>query len=45
MCAMMRGVKKANARMITSAMQGVFRDDEKTRAEFLEHVERSLGAD
>lgn len=45
MCAMMRGVKKANARMITSAMQGVFRNDEKTRAEFLDHVERSLGTD
>ncbi|NDJ85183.1 MAG: GTP cyclohydrolase I FolE [Chloroflexi bacterium] len=45
MCAMMRGVKKANARMITSAMQGVFRDDVKTRAEFMDHVERSLGAD
>lgn len=45
MCAMMRGVKKANARMITSAMLGAFRNDEKTRAEFLDHVERSLGTD
>ncbi len=45
MCAMMRGVKKANARMVTSAMLGVFREDEKTRAEFLDHVERSLGTD
>lgn len=45
MCAIMRGVKKANARMITSAMVGVFRNDEKTRAEFLDHVERSLGTD
>jgi GTP cyclohydrolase I len=32
MCAAMRGVKKANARMITSAMRGVFRSDPKTRA-------------
>ena len=43
MCAMMRGVKKANARMVTSTMLGVFRDNEKTRAEFLSHVQRSLG--
>lgn len=45
MCSMMRGVKKANARMITSAMHGCFRENEKTRSEFLEHVERSLGTD
>ncbi len=43
MCAMMRGVKKANARMVTSTLLGVFRDNEKTRAEFLSHVQRSLG--
>lgn len=41
MCAVMRGVKKANARMITSAMRGVFRSDPKTRAEFMGHVDRS----
>lgn len=40
MCSVMRGVKKANARMVTSAMRGVFREDSKTRAEFLAHVER-----
>lgn len=38
MCAVMRGVKKANARMVTSAMRGVFRDDQKTRAEFMSHL-------
>lgn len=38
MCSVMRGVKKANARMITSAMRGVFRADPTTRAEFMEHV-------
>ncbi|KAB2905388.1 MAG: GTP cyclohydrolase I FolE [Anaerolineae bacterium] len=43
MCSMMRGVKKANARMVTSALMGSFRDDERTRAEFLSHVQRSLG--
>jgi GTP cyclohydrolase I len=41
MCAVMRGVKKANARMITSAMRGVFRTDSKTRAEFMGHVDRA----
>lgn len=40
LCGVMRGVKKANARMVTSAMRGVFREDPKTRAEFLAHVER-----
>jgi GTP cyclohydrolase IA len=43
MCGVMRGVKKANARMVTSAMRGVFRDDHKTRAEFLSHVDRARG--
>ena len=41
MCSMMRGVKKANARMTTSAMLGIFRDNPQTRAEFLSHIERS----
>ncbi len=43
MCSMMRGVKKASARMVTSALLGTFRDDERTRAEFLSHVQRGLG--
>ncbi len=38
MCVMMRGVKKANARMRTSALLGGFRDNEKTRAEFMIHI-------
>lgn len=41
MCSVMRGVKKANAKMITSSMRGVFRSDSKTRAEFMGHVDRS----
>ncbi|HMQ33289.1 MAG TPA: GTP cyclohydrolase I FolE [Chloroflexaceae bacterium] len=41
MCSVMRGVKKANASMVTSAMRGVFRDDPKTRHEFMAHVGRS----
>lgn len=40
MCSMMRGVKKANASMVTSAVRGLFRSDPKTRAEFMEHVGR-----
>jgi GTP cyclohydrolase I len=40
MCAAMRGVKKANARMTTSAMLGVFKDDQTTRNEFFDHVGR-----
>jgi GTP cyclohydrolase I len=43
MCAMMRGVKKANATMLTSALLGCFRDSEKTRAEFMSLIPRSPG--
>jgi GTP cyclohydrolase I len=35
MCMMMRGVEKQNSSATTSAMLGVFRDDVKTRQEFL----------
>src|SRR5215208_4631316 len=35
LCMMMRGVEKQNARTITSALRGVFRDDARTREEFL----------
>jgi GTP cyclohydrolase I len=38
MCSMMRGVKKENARMVTSAMLGCFRKSDKTRNEFLHHL-------
>jgi len=41
MCSMMRGVKKEQARMITSAMLGCFRKSQKTRAEFMQHLRRS----
>lgn len=40
LCAMMRGVKKAEAHMVTSAMRGIFRSNSSTRAEFLEHIRR-----
>ncbi len=35
LCAMMRGVKKSQASMLTRAMRGVFQEDAKLRAEFL----------
>lgn len=38
MCMAMRGANKANARMRTSAVLGSFATNEKTRAEFLEHI-------
>ena len=40
MCAAMRGVKKANARMVTSAMLGSFKANQATRNELFAHIER-----
>ena len=42
MCMMMRGVEKQNSLATTSAMLGVFRDDVKTRGEFLHLIESTL---
>ena len=42
MCMMMRGVQKQNSVATTSAMLGVFRDDVKTRQEFLALIENRL---
>jgi GTP cyclohydrolase IA len=43
LCMMMRGVQKQNSKTITSALRGAFRDDAKTRDEFLRlaHFEAS----
>jgi len=38
LCMMMRGVEKQNSKTITSAVQGVFRSDQRTREEFLRLV-------
>jgi GTP cyclohydrolase IA len=35
LCSVMRGVRKENASMITSAMRGIFKQDSKTRSEFM----------
>src|SRR4051812_8426626 len=40
LCAVMRGVKQPGAKMITSALRGVFQRDARTRAEFMGHVQR-----
>jgi GTP cyclohydrolase I len=40
LCMMMRGVEKQNSIATTSAMLGVFRDDVKTRSEFLTLINR-----
>jgi len=42
MCMMMRGVEKQNSSATTSAMLGVFRDDVKTRQEFLQLIRSDL---
>ena len=40
LCTMMRGVKKHNARMTTSAVHGAFRKNLGTRQEFLDNISR-----
>lgn len=40
LCSVMRGVRKENARMVTSAMRGAFQEDPKTRAEFMSFIGR-----
>ena len=40
LCSMMRGVKKHEARMTTSAMHGAFRANLATRQEFLDSISR-----
>jgi GTP cyclohydrolase I len=40
MCMAMRGIQKQNSSMTTSMMLGVFREDQKTREEFLDLIRR-----
>ena len=44
LCSMMRGVRKANARMVTSAVLGRFKSDARTRSEFFEHIRKTASA-
>ena len=44
LCMMMRGVKKHNARMTTSAMHGAFRSNLATRQEFLDNISRGASS-
>jgi GTP cyclohydrolase I len=41
LCMMMRGVEKQRSATVTSAMRGVFREEQQTRNEFLSLVRRS----
>ena len=44
LCSMMRGVKKHDARMTTSAMHGAFRANLATRQEFLANIARGASS-
>jgi GTP cyclohydrolase I len=43
LCSVMRGVKKHDARMTTSAMHGAFRKNPASRQEFLDSISRGSG--
>jgi GTP cyclohydrolase I len=44
LCMSMRGVQKQNSTAVTSAMLGSFREDARTRSEFLNLIRRSAGS-
>jgi GTP cyclohydrolase I len=41
LCMTARGVRKPGSKMVTSAMRGKFRDEENTRQEFLQLIQRA----
>ena len=41
-CMVMRGVQKQNSKTVTSAMLGSFRQDPRTRTEFMELIKKSI---
>jgi GTP cyclohydrolase I len=43
LCMSMRGVEKQNSFAVTSAMLGIFRDNARTRMEFLELIRQRVG--
>ncbi len=42
LCSLIRGVRKHDSQMTTSAMRGCFQEDAQVRAEFLAHLGRSI---
>jgi GTP cyclohydrolase I len=42
LCMAMRGIKKAEAKMLTSSMRGVFKKDPRTRTEFLSFIGKQI---
>ena len=40
-CMVMRGVQKQNSKTVTSSMLGAFRDDSRSRSEFMELIRES----
>lgn len=42
MCMMMRGVEKQNSITTTSAMHGIFKEDSRTRTEFLDLISKRI---
>jgi GTP cyclohydrolase IA len=44
MCSLMRGVKKHDSSMTSSAMLGVFQENAATRQEFMQHLQRRASA-
>jgi GTP cyclohydrolase I len=45
LCMAIRGVKKANARMVTSAVRGSFKENLNTRNEFFAHIQHAHFSD
>lgn len=43
MCQCHRGIKDANAMMITTDLKGIIKSDPKARSEFFEHVKMAMG--
>ncbi len=44
LCSKIRGVKKSEARMVTSAILGCFKENEVTRNEFMNHISRDTSS-
>lgn len=38
LCMIMQGIESKNARLITSAVRGIFKEDARSRAEFMQHI-------